>query len=217
MEQQARIGRVHVERFAIEAQAQSMPPFDEEGARASLAYTFGERSLLRSIAEVILLIGLIAMAASALTASAQVADAGMEPILQEGQYVLSSKLAYWVGAPQRGDIVLFHSPDDPDQRYLRRIVGLPGERVEIRAGRVWIDGLMLEEPYVVNPAASAHSWNLGEGEYLLLGDNRALASHSPAPVILPRVALIGKAWLCYWPPATWTWVSHYRFSVPEDD
>ncbi len=191
--------------------AQPEPPRATEGELVSLARAFGGRSLLREVLETVLLALLLFLVLNTVTARFQVQGSCMEPTLHSGQYLIVSRLTYWVHPPERGDVVILHPPNNPSDDYIKRIVGVPGERIEIRDGEVWVDGFLLHEPYVAGPPAYSDSWNLGEGEYLVLGDNRNNASDSHSWGVLPRENIVGKAWLCYWPPEEWGIVAHYAF------
>jgi len=197
-----------------EARPEHVPPPDSEGI--SLARTFGGRSLLREILETILLTAILFLALNTATGRFQVRGSSMEPTLHDGQYLVVSKLTYWLHPPERGDIIVFHPPDNPVEDYIKRIAGLPGEQVEIRSGEVWVDGMRLEEPYIANPGSYSGSWNPGDGQYFVLGDNRGNSSDSHNWGVLPEENIVGKAWLCYWPPEEWSLVAHYVFPQPAD-
>lgn len=190
---------------------ESPPLSSAEGEHISLARAFGGRSLVRELFETGLLILMLALLVNSITVRFQVQGTCMEPTLHDGQYLIVSRLTYWVHPPERGDIIILQPPDDPDQDYVKRIVGLPGERIEIQGGSVWIDGIQLEEPYVVIPPTYTSAWELGEGEYFVLGDNREGANDSHNWGVLLRESIIGKAWLCYWPPEEWGLAPHHTF------
>lgn len=196
------------------AEAQPEPVHPSDGARISLARAFGGRSLLREALETILLTIIIFLVLNTATGRFQVRGSSMEPTLHNGQYLVISKLTYWVHPPKRGDIAVFHPPNNPAEDYIKRIVGLPGEQVEIRGGEVWVDGTLLEEPYITNPGSYSGVWNLGDGEYFVLGDNRGSSSDSHSWGVLPRENIVGRAWLCYWPPGEWRLVAHHTFPEP---
>lgn len=182
-----------------------------EAQEVSLGRAFGSRSALRDLFEVVVLTLVIFFVVNALTGRFQVFGNSMQPTLHSGQYVIVSKLAYHFREPQRGDVVVFEPPNGAHDDYIKRIIGLPGEHVEVHGGAVWIDGYRLEEPYISSPIAYSGSWDLGSDEYFVLGDNRANSSDSHAWGPLPRGLLVGKAWLCYWPPQYWGLIRHYRF------
>ncbi len=130
----------------------------------------------------------------------RVAGACMEPHLYTGQRVLAYKLAYGVHAPRRGDIVIFAYPRDVRQTYVKRVIGLPGETVAIRHGRVFIDNNPLPEAYRVFPAHG--DWGpmfVPHDEYFVMGDNRDVSDDSRYWGDLPRRDIVGRAVACYWP------------------
>jgi signal peptidase I len=204
-----------------EAQVEHLPSIDPErshpaeGEQVSLARAFGGRSLLRETLETVLLTLIIFLVLNTATGRFQVRGSSMEPTLQDGQYLVIGKLIYWVHPPERGDIIVFEPPTNPSDDYIKRIVGLPGERIEIQGGAVWVDGVLLEEPYT-NPGSYSGAWNLGDGEYFVLGDNRNNSSDSHNWGVLPEGNVVGKAWLCYWPPEKWGLVTHHIFPESAD-
>jgi signal peptidase I len=136
----------------------------------------------------------------------------MEPNLHEGQSIIANKLVYHLHPPERGDVIVFHAPANPGKDYIKRVVALPGEEVRIREGQVYVNGARLEETYATRPSNS--SWGpevVGELEYFVLGDNRNYSSDSRNWGMLDRDAIVGKAWLSYWPPQEWGLVPHYSF------
>jgi signal peptidase I len=185
---------------------------DEEAV--SLSRAFGGPSLLREILETALLTLIVFLVLNTLTGRFQVRGQSMEPTLHNGQYLVVSKLAYWLRPPKRGDIVVFHPPNGAADDYIKRIVGLPGERVTIGDGEVRVDGVPLQEPYVPRQGAYSGSWELGSDQYFVLGDNRSNSSDSHTWGTLPGENIIGKAWLCYWPPEAWGLVEHQEFPKP---
>lgn len=188
----------------------------EEREAVSLARAFGGRSLLRDLLETLVLTAVIFFIVNLLTGRFQVRGASMEPSLHSGQYLIVSKLSYRLGEPQRGDIVVFEPPNGGGEDYIKRIIGLPGEQIEIRDGWVWVDGYRLEEPYLASQTSHMGSWTLGADEYFVLGDNRANSSDSRSWGPLPRKNLVGKAWLCYWPPQYWGVLPHYSFPEAQE-
>lgn len=169
------------------------------------------RRLLWDTLETLLLALLIYLVINALTGRFYVRGSSMEPSLHNGQYLIVSKISYLFGEPRRGDVVVFVAPGNGKEDYIKRIIGLPGEEVEIRDGAVWINGYRLEEPYLKSPIPYTGSWTLGPDEYFVLGDNRANSSDSHSWGPLPRKNIIGKAWLCYWPPQYWGLIPHFSY------
>ena len=135
----------------------------------------------------------------------------MEPTLQIGQRLIVSKVSFLFHEPERGDIVTFHPPQQPENAtpLIKRIIGLPGESIEIKDGTVYIhngDGnmLQLDEPYIAEQARSTFvGGTIPENEYFVLGDNRNNSDDSRRGWTLPQENIIGKAWLTIWPPGRW--------------
>lgn len=127
----------------------------------------------------------------------------MRPGLESHQYLLVDRLAYRVSSPKRGDIVVFRDPRLSETNSVKRIIGLPGEHIQIIAGQVIIDGCPLAEPYVHNQMSPdillPSQWILGDCECFVLGDYRRNSWDSRAfgPVNLSEV--IGRVWIRYWP------------------
>jgi signal peptidase I len=184
--------------------------------RVSLARTFGGPSMLREILETILLTIIIFSALYVTTGRFLVRGSSMEPTLHDGQYMIISKLIYWIHPPERGDIIVFRPPNGSGDDYIKRVVGLPGEQVEIQDGVVSVGGVLLDEPYIANPGFYSGVWELGDEEYFVLGDNRRNSSDSHTWGVFPGENIVGKAWLCYWPPEEWGVAVHHAFPKPDD-
>lgn len=161
--------------------------------------------------ETVLLAVVIFLALNTATGRFQVRGASMLPTLHNGQYLVISKVTYWIHPPERGDVIVFHPPTSPGEDYIKRIVGLPGEQVEIRGGEVRVDGQPLAEPFVTDPGTYSGSWNLADGEYFVLGDNRRNSSDSHTFGVISEATVVGKAWLSYWPPENWRLVAHHLY------
>ncbi|MCL0053300.1 signal peptidase I [Dehalococcoidales bacterium] len=141
----------------------------------------------------------------------------MEPTLEPEQRLLINKVVYKFDDPERGDVIVFHLPDrhqaDP---YIKRIIGLPGEVVEIKDGEVYIhkpDGTvwLLDEPdYIEKTHRPFKGDIIPENEYFVLGDNRNNSTDSRNGWTVNREDIIGKAWLSLWPPDKWGLVPHYN-------
>ena len=133
----------------------------------------------------------------------------MEPTLRTNQYLLVNKVSYMVGEPKRGDVVVLRFPQDPRRDFIKRIVALPGEEVEVRGGVVYVDGRGLDEPYILaRPAYPYPKKKVPAGSYFVLGDNRNNSHDSHVWDWLPKEYIIGKAWVSYWPMDAWGTVQH---------
>ena len=135
----------------------------------------------------------------------QVSGESMETTLSDGDHLIVDKISYRFNEPQRYDIIVFPYPEDPSRHYIKRIIGLPGETVQIIDGYVYINGELLDEHYgnaVMNNAGiAAEPITLGEDEYFVLGDNRNSSSDSREPSVgnIEESQLIGRAWMRVWP------------------
>jgi signal peptidase I len=186
----------------------------EETANDSVSRWQGVKSLLRETIETVVLTLLIFFLIRTFIQNFRIEGASMEPNMHDGQYLIISKVTYWFHSPQRGDVVVFDFPRDPNRQFIKRIIGLPGDNLEIKQGRVFINSQLLEEPY--SPNASTYSWGpvtIGPDEYFVLGDNRPYSSDSHSGWMLPRDNIIGKAWISYWPPQYWMVIPHYSFAA----
>ena len=129
----------------------------------------------------------------------------MARALSDGDRVLVSRLAYRLGAPVRGDVVVVRAAWGAGPEYLKRVVGLPGEWVRYQDGALSVEGAAVPEPYLPLPPLPVEDeplwWRLGDDEYLVFGDNRARSVDSRRHGPVTRAALVGKAYYRYWPLA----------------
>jgi signal peptidase I len=150
---------------------------------------------------------------NAITARVLVEGHSMRPTLQDQQRLIVNKLAYRSNLPERGDIVVFHFPIDPDQDFIKRVIGLPGDDVEIDNGEVRINGKILIEPYISAAPSYVGAWHVPDNQIFVLGDNRNNSSDSHAWGAVPIENFIGKAIMTYWPPNAWTLIEHVQFGI----
>jgi signal peptidase I len=126
----------------------------------------------------------------------------MEPNLHSDEYIIVNRWQYNFGKPLRGDAVVLRFPGDPEnKKYIKRIIGLPGETVTIASGKVYINGVELKESYIPDYITTEPNLvrQLTGDDYFLLGDNRPNSSDSRIWGICPKRDLIGKAWLIFYP------------------
>ena len=164
--------------------------------------------VLREILETMIPAVIIALLINLLLAQAtRVYGQSMEPNLHTDQRLVVEKVSYnrwWpVGGPQRGDVVVFRVDPNSDL-LIKRVIGLPGDRVEIRSGQVSINGEPLDEPYISGPTYGDYGpVDVPPLHVLVLGDNRGFSNDSRAFGPLPLDSVTGRAWLSYWPPDQW--------------
>lgn len=136
----------------------------------------------------------------------QVSGSSMETTLSDGDNLLVDKITYRFSEPKRFDIIVFPFQYDTDTYYIKRIIGMPGETVQIDYdGNIYINGSLMEESYgrevIQNPGRAAEPITLGEDEYFVMGDNRNNSSDSRDPSVgnIHRKDIIGRAWVRIWP------------------
>jgi signal peptidase I len=162
------------------------------------------RRFLLDTLETLLLSLVLFLGINAISARIRVDSISMQPTLVEGDYVLINKIAYKVGHPSRGDVIVFRYPPAPDQiPYIKRVVGLQGEHVHIAQGKVYINGVALVEPYLKVSTNQGGDWDIPEGHLFVMGDNRNNSSDSRNGWTVPFENIIGKAEVIYWPPKDW--------------
>jgi len=197
---------------------------------------------VRELTETLLLALVIYLGVQTLIPPYAVEGRSMDPTLQDGERLLvnrsvyahfdankllnllpgedraDSAVVYPFHPPERGDIVVFYPPVASDRPYIKRVIGLPGDRVAIAEGQVWINGEPLAEPYLdgartVCPSRAC-DLTVPDGEVYLLGDNRNNSSDSRVfgPVSMDEI--VGKAWLANWPPEAFGFIPHVDYAEP---
>ncbi|MGI5827830.1 MAG: signal peptidase I [Patescibacteria group bacterium] len=135
----------------------------------------------------------------------------MFPTLHSGEYLLTSKIAYRFGEPTYGDIVVFKAPNNSEYDYIKRIIGLPGDRIKIIDHKFYVNGYILDESrYLSSTVPTDGQRFLQEGmeiivppdSYFVAGDNRTNSSDSRDFGAVPKNNIVGKAWFRYWPPSS---------------
>ena len=179
--------------------------------RTRILRFFGE--LIQTVA----IAGVLFLAVNLLTARIRVEGISMEPSLHEGQFVVVNRMAYRWNKAERGDIIVFRFPLNPSRRFIKRVIGLPGNTVTIRGGDVYIDGQILDEPYLAATPRYDGEWIIGLDELFVLGDNRNNSSDSQNWGPLPIEEIIGKAVIVYWPPSEAGLIPHYDLAVAAEE
>ena len=184
------------------------------------------RELARELIETVLLALSIFLALQFSVQNFRVEGSSMDTTLQDGQYLLVNKIVYlrfdrdaiarvlpFLGGgadadetlfafhpPKRGEVIIFRFPRDPSRDFVKRVIGVPGDTVEIRRGQVYVNDIALDEPYITHPdRRTVDPTRIGPESYYVLGDNRAHSNDSRSWGAVPEANLRGKVWLVYWP------------------
>lgn len=185
----------------------------ESEAPPAIARPVFGRSLLREIVETLLLTAVIYGAVNLTTGRFRIEGPSMEPTLYQNERVVVDKVSYRLGDPRRGDIVVFNYPLATEKDFIKRVIGLPGDQIDVVAGRVFVNGQELTEPYIFEAPAYDDHRQLGPEQFYVLGDHRNSSSDSHNWGPLDRKYLIGRAVLIYWPPAAWGVVEHFTYNA----
>ena len=132
----------------------------------------------------------------------RVEGTSMLPRLENSDRLFINKFVYHIEAIERGDIVVFRYPRDPEKSYIKRVIGLPGDRIRIVRGQVWLNDNPLREPYVPEMYRDTRSMPetvIPEGTYFMMGDHRSISSDSREFWPVARDLIYGKAVFVYWP------------------
>lgn len=126
--------------------------------------------------------------------------ASMEPNFYQNEYLIIDEISYRFQNPERGEVIIFKNPKDTKYYFIKRVIGLPGETVEVRSGTVFINGQELTEPYIENLSTQSYEeYTLSEGQYFLLGDNRINSYDSRTFGPVDEKYIIGRVWFRGWP------------------
>ncbi len=168
--------------------------------------------ILREVGIIVLIAVAVFVLLRLTVQSYTVVMSSMEPNFQEGECIMVNKVCYRSSNPQRGEVIIFDPPFNSQYPFIKRVIGLPGETVEIKDGKVSINGTPLEEEYITaQPNYTMSAQEIPETEYFVLGDNRNNSNDSHNSWSVPRDNIIGRAWFTYWPPSTLGVVKHYSY------
>jgi signal peptidase I len=129
----------------------------------------------------------------------------MQPGLIDNQYVMVNKMAYWFRNPERGDVIVFHNPQNPNEDLIKRVIGLPGDTIQTDSNRVLVNNVPLDEKSYINAPTNAilnpgaKEWQVPPNQYFVLGDNRPVSFDSRYIGPIPKDYIVGKAIMVFWP------------------
>lgn len=149
----------------------------------------------------------------------EVKGSSMEPNFHNNEYILTDKISYKFRKPERGDVIIFKAPTNPDLDYIKRVIGLPGDRVKVQNGYVYVNGLQLSEPYLKDKTFLSPSNILKDGVeitvppgfYFAMGDNRPNSSDSREFGPINGNSIVGRALFRYWPISEMGLVPHMSY------
>ena len=157
------------------------------------------RGFWRDLIETVLMAVVLFLLLNAATSRVRVYNISMQPTLHEGNLLVVNKLAYKLGEPKHGDIIVFHYQGTVTEDYIKRVIGLPGDTVDIGNGIVRVNGQAITEPYIADLPGYTGTWKVPEGELFVLGDNRNHSSDSHDWGFVEQEWVVGKAIIVYWP------------------
>jgi signal peptidase I len=166
------------------------------------------KRFILDLIETLILSVVLFLLINAVTARVRVDGFSMRPTLNDGEFILVNRMAYKFTTPKRGEIIVFRSPVTPDEDLIKRIIGLPGDEVTINDGHVYINGNLLDEPYIAASPIYSGSWQIVDGYLFVLGDNRNDSSDSHSWGLVPLQNVVGKSILIYWPFSEWGMLNH---------
>ena len=184
------------------------------------------RELVRELIETVLLALAIFLTLQFSVQNFRVEGSSMQSTLEDGQYLLVNKIVYFridrdsitsllpfldggtdadetlfaFHQPRRGEVIIFHFPRDPSRDFVKRVIGVPGDTVEIRRGQVYVNDIALDERYITHPdGRTVALTRIGPESYYVLGDNRGASQDSRDWGTVPTENIICRAWVSYWP------------------
>jgi signal peptidase I len=171
------------------------------------------KTFLREFLIEIILVAIFVVAWFTAIQTFEVFQTSMEPNFHEGQRVIVFKAAYWswLGHPHRGDVIVLKAPAGAEGDFIKRVIGIPGDSIEIIKGVTYINGVKLDEPYVKKSFTYSYPKTVVPADsYFVLGDNRDISNDSHRWGVLDAKSVIGRVFVIYWPPQTWGFVPKYN-------
>lgn len=166
--------------------------------------------LAREIVETLALALLIFLAVHFTIQNYQISGPSMQNTLQNGQYVLVNKTAYLFHGPERGDVIVFHDPNQPGRDLIKRVIGLPGDQIRMDSTNIWVNNVELSEPYVFQQSnPPTQPLTVPVNSYYVLGDHRLVSEDSRYFGPISKDYIVGKAVLIDWPIGQWQVLNTY--------
>jgi signal peptidase I len=161
----------------------------------------GKKSMIRELLETVISAGIIAFIIITFIGQVTVVrGASMEPTLHDNERLIANKISYRFETPERSEIIIFRPPLGIKRNYIKRIIGIPGDKIEIAKGEIYLNDKKLEEPYVKNRSyENMPPTIVPDNSFFVLGDNRPNSSDSRYWGFVPRKNVVGRAWVVFWP------------------
>lgn len=166
-----------------------------------------EKSALREMAEVVVVALVLAfLIKTFVVGNFWIPSESMVPTIEVNDKVIVTNFSYWFAEPERGDVIVFRFPHDPKKDYIKRCIGLPGETIQFQNSQLYVNGELVEEPYLPEDLEFEDYGpvQVPEGQYFMCGDNRNHSSDSRVWGFVEKKLIIGKAQVIYWPFDRWT-------------
>jgi len=204
------------------AEASADAPVDEAGAVLSQpvedAGAGTGAAILREIVETVALFAIIFTVARMTIGNYAIIGRSMEPNYHEAERLLVDRVSPRMAWLQRGDVIIVRSPSEEGIELIKRLIGLPGDTVELRNNGVFVNGQQLDEPYLPpgadsGPRGGAAAWTLGKDQYFFMGDNRSFSQDSRMLGPVQSDLIVGRALVVYWPFENRAIVQHWNYAI----
>ena len=166
-----------------------------------------EKSALREMAEVVIVALVLAfLIKTFVVGNFWIPSESMVPTIEVNDKVIVTNFSYWFAEPERGDVIVFRFPHDPKKDYIKRCIGLPGETIQFQNSQLYVNGELVEEPYLPDGLEFEDYGpvQVPEGQYFMCGDNRNHSSDRRVWGFVEKKLIIFKAQVIYWPFDLWT-------------
>jgi len=148
----------------------------------------------------------------------------MDPNFDDGEFLLTDKVSYRFGMPERGDVIVFKAPPDDAEEFIKRIIGLPGDTIMVKGAHVYVNGKLIDEAQYLDPSvptdpgsilSEGKELKIPEGQYMVMGDNRPHSFDGRNFGFIAKSKITGKAWISYWPPSKAGSIDHKVYTFKQ--